>query len=99
MPPWKPNAQWTFGVQGRMQGDYYIEERNTQGKFGGFALVDMSARYQLSERISLDLQVRNLFGREYAYTWYDNFFWGGNDQPMFSPAPGRTAFLSFNVKL
>ncbi|MCF8826495.1 TonB-dependent receptor [Xanthomonas campestris] len=96
---YRPNAQWTFGVQGRMQGDYYIEERNTQGKFGGFALVDMSARYQVSERISLDLQVRNLFGREYAYTWYDNFFWGGNDQPMFSPAPGRTAFLSFNVKL
>lgn len=93
------DARWTFGLQGRMQGDYYIEERNQEGKFGGFAVLDASVAYRFSERLAVDLQVKNLTGRDYAYAWYDNFFWGGEDQPMFSPAPGRSAFLSLNVRL
>jgi len=96
---YRPDARWTFGVQGRMQGDFYIEDRNTQGKFGGFAVLDASAGYRFSERVSVDLQVKNLTGRSYAYAWYDSFFWGGDDQPMFSPAPGRTAFVSLNLAL
>ncbi len=96
---YRGNERWTFGLQGRMQGDYYIEERNTQGRFGAFAVLDASASYQLSERLSVDVQVKNLTGRDYAYAWYDNFFWGGDDQPMFSPAPGRSAYVSLNLKL
>jgi len=45
------------------------------------------------------VQVKNLTGRDYAYAWYDNFFWGGDDQPMFSPAPGRSAYVSLNLTL
>jgi iron complex outermembrane receptor protein len=96
---YRGNERWTFGLQGRMQGDYYIEERNTQGRFGAFAVLDASASYRLSERVSVDVQVKNLTGRDYAYAWYDNFFWGGDDQPMFSPAPGRSAYVSLNLKL
>ncbi|MEN5205787.1 TonB-dependent receptor [Stenotrophomonas sp. TWI700] len=96
---YRSNERWSFGLQGRMQGDYYIEERNTQGKFGAFAVLDASASYQLSERLSVDVQVKNLTGRDYAYAWYDTFFWGGDDQPMFSPAPGRSAYVSLNLKL
>ncbi len=96
---YRGNERWTFGLQGRMQGDCYIEERNTQGKFGAFAVLDASASYRLSERVSVDVQVKNLTGRDYAYAWYDNFFWGGDDQPMFSPAPGRSAYVSLNLKL
>lgn len=96
---YRTNERWTFGLQGRMQGDYYIEERNTQGKFGAFVVLDASASYRLSERLSVDVQVKNLTGRDYAYAWYDTFFWGGDDQPMFSPAPGRSAYVSLNLKL
>ncbi|WP_371181118.1 TonB-dependent receptor [Xanthomonas sacchari] len=96
---YRPDARWKFGVQARAQGDYYIDERNTQGKYGGFRVVDASVRYQLSPRASLDLQVKNLTDARYAYVWYDNFFWGGNDQPMFSPAPGRSAYLGFELRL
>jgi len=96
---YQPNRQWRFGLQARAQGDYYIDELNEQGKYGGFAVLDASVRYALSETASLDLQMKNLTDREYEYVWYDNFFWGGDDQPMFSPAPGRTAYLSMNLKI
>lgn len=88
-----------LGLQGRMQGDYYIEEMNAQGKYGGFRVMDLSAGYTVSERLSVDLQIRNLTDRQYEYVWYDNFFWGGNDQAMFSAAPGRSAYLSLNFRL
>jgi len=93
------DERWKLGLQGRMQGDYYIDELNAQGKYGGFKVLDVSASYQISSRFSIDLQVRNLADREYEYVWYDNFFWGGDDQPMFSPAPGRSAYISFSMKL
>ncbi|WAG77443.1 TonB-dependent receptor [Metapseudomonas furukawaii] len=90
---------WRLSLQARAQGDYYIDELNRQGKYGGYALLDASVHYSLTPTTSLDLQVKNLTDREYEYVWYDNFFWGGDDQPMFSPAPGRTAYLSLNLKL
>ncbi|MCW0412956.1 TonB-dependent receptor [Xanthomonas sacchari] len=96
---YRPDARWTLGVQARAQGDYYIDERNAQGKYGGFRVVDASVRYQLGPRTSLDLQVKNLTDARYAYVWYDSFFWGGNNQAMFSPAPGRSAYLGFELRL
>lgn len=93
------NDDWRFGLQARAQGDYYIDELNEQGKYGGFAVLDANVRYQLSASTSLDLQLKNLTDRDYEYVWFDNFFWGGDDQPMFSPAPGRSAYLSVNMKL
>lgn len=93
------NDAWRFGLSARAQGDYYIDTLNEQGKYGGFAVLDANVRYQVSTTTSLDLQLKNLTDREYEYVWFDNFFWGGDDQPMFSPAPGRSAYLSVNMKL
>jgi len=93
------NHAWRFGLQARAQGDYYIDEQNDQGKYGGFAVLDANVRYQLSATTSIDLQLKNLTDREYEYVWFDNFFWGGDDQAMFSPAPGRSAYLSVDMKL
>ena len=96
---YQPHQDWQFGLQARAQGDYYIDELNAQGKYGGFALLDANVRYNLSATTSLDLQVKNVLDEQYEYVWYDNFFWGGDDQPMFSAAPGRSAYLSVNLKL
>lgn len=87
-----------LGLQGRAQGDYYLEERNVAGKYGGFAVLDLSARYQINPAWSVDLQVKNATGRQYAYAWYDSFFWE-QAQPMFSPAAGRAVFVGLNMKL
>ncbi|GHH52188.1 hypothetical protein GCM10009090_15450 [[Pseudomonas] boreopolis] len=87
-----------LGLQGRAQGDYYLEERNVAGKYGGFAVLDLSARYRISPAWSLDLQVKNATGREYAYVWYDTFF-QARAQPMFSPAAGRQLYVGIDMKL
>ena len=87
-----------LGLQGRAQSDYFLEEQNVAGRFGAFAVLDLSGRYDLSPRWSVDLQVRNVTGREYAYAWYDSFFWT-QAQPMFSPAAGRTFHLGVSMKL
>ncbi|WP_422506109.1 TonB-dependent receptor [Stenotrophomonas sp. GZD-301] len=86
-----------LGLQGRAQGDYYLEERNVAGKFGAFAVLDLSASYQISPAWGIDLQVRNATGRRYAYAWYDSFFWE-QAQPMFSPAAGRSVYLGVTLK-
>ncbi|WP_394696252.1 TonB-dependent receptor [Pseudoxanthomonas japonensis] len=88
----------TFGLQARAQGDYYLEEQNVAGKFGGFAVLGLSAKYQINPRLSLDMQVKNATGREYVYAWYDSFFWE-QAQPMFSPSSGRTVFVGVTLKL
>ncbi|MBU1330818.1 MAG: TonB-dependent receptor [Gammaproteobacteria bacterium] len=94
------NDAWRFGLQARAQGDYYIDELNEQGKYGGFAVLDANVRYQVSATTSVDLQLKNLTDYDYEYVWYDNFFWPeGDEQAMFSAAPGRSGFISLNVKL
>lgn len=87
---YRANADWRLGLQDRAQGDYSIDELNTMGKHGGFVVLDARLRHALTPKVSIDLQIRNLTNSKYEYVWYDNFFWGGNDQPMFSPAPGRS---------
>jgi len=97
---YRVSSKWRLGLQGRAQGSYFIDNLNAQGKFGGFVLFDASLRYALSERASIDVQVKNLANRRTAYAWYDNFFWPAADaQAMFAPGPGRAAYLSLNLKL
>ncbi len=88
-----------LGLQARAQGSYFIDDLNAQGKFGEFVLLDFNARYALSKAVSVDLQVKNISNRKFAYVWWDNFFWpAGSAQPSFSPDAGRTAYVSLNVK-
>lgn len=74
-----------IGVQGRAQGDYYLEERNAAGKYGDFAVLDLSTSYQIDPTWSVDLQLKNATAREYSYVWNDRFF-QSQAQPMFSPS-------------
>ncbi|WP_269791080.1 TonB-dependent receptor [Stenotrophomonas sp. Iso1] len=87
-----------LGLQGRAQGDYYLEERNGTGKYGDFAVLDLSAKYQISPTLNVDMQIRNVTDREYAYVWYDSFFWT-QVQPMFSPAAGRSIYVGLSMRL
>lgn len=97
---YRASGRLRLGLQGRSQGSFYIDNENARGKFGGFVVFDANLRYALNDRASIDLQVKNLADRRYAYAWYDNFFWPAAEaQAMFSPAPGRAAYLSLNVKL
>ena len=81
------------------QTNYYLERENTKGTYGGYVLMNLGATYKVTRSVSVDLQLKNITNRYYEYVWYDNFFWGGDDQAMFSPAPGRSTFVSLNLKL
>lgn len=95
-----PSERWHLGVQGRAQGNYFIDSPNELGKYGGFVLFDANVRYAITPRVSVDVQVKNIADRRYEYAWYDNFFWPANQaQPMYSSGNGRAAYVSLNVKL
>lgn len=95
-----PSERWHLGLQGRAQGDYYIDRANQLGKYGGFVLFDANVSYAITPRVSIDLQVKNLADRRYEYAWYDEYWWpAGQAQPMYSSGNGRAAYVSLNVKL
>lgn len=97
---YQANETWRFDLQGRAQGNYYIDDLNAKGKYGGYVLFDSSVHYTLSKNVSLDVQVKNLLDRKYEYVWYDNFFWPSSSyQPMFSPGAGRAFYTSINLKM
>jgi len=86
-----------FDLQGRAQGNYYIDDLNTKGKYGGYVLFDGGVHYALSKTFGIDLQVKNIFDRKFEYVWYDTIW--ATPQPMFSPGAGRSVYASLNVKM
>ncbi|AIZ33057.1 TonB-dependent receptor [Pseudomonas parafulva] len=71
------------------QSRYYLERENTQGRYGSFVLMNLSASYRLSESVSVDLQLKNLANRYYAYVWYDP---DGAQASLHSPGDGRALY-------
>ncbi len=72
------------------QGDYYVNEANTGGKYGDYTLVGATFRYTTTWG-AIDLQVNNLFDK-YAEYVYD-FTQTGTDT-IHSPIDGRSISLS-----
>ena len=88
-----PTAEWTFSAWGNGQGNYYVERTNTLGRYGGYALLNLSATYRLDERNRLALQLKNATDRFHVYAWYDSGSSG------FSPGDGRALYLSWTREL
>jgi iron complex outermembrane receptor protein len=92
--------QMSVGLQGRAQGDYYINTYNTNGKFGEFTLLDASVKYQPSKSVNIDFQVRNFLNRVYASdVWdYNADSTAGSSVPFFSAGAPRSYFLAATVR-
>lgn len=88
-----PVADWTFSAWGNGQGDYYVERTNTLGRYGGYALLNVSAAYRLNPRNQLMLQLKNATDRAYLYAWYDSGSSG------YSPGDGRALYLTWTREL
>lgn len=71
------------------QTNYYLERENTQGTYGGYVLMNLGATYQVSESVSVDLQLKNLTDRYYEYVWYDP---DGAQAALHSPGDGRALY-------
>jgi iron complex outermembrane receptor protein len=70
------------------QSDSYLERTNATGQFGGYTLLNASARYQVNRELSIDFQARNLINQYYEYVWWDG------SQSLHAPAPQRSFFAS-----
>lgn len=76
------------------QGDYYVNEANLGGRFGGFTLLHASVEQRFGWGV-LALQVNNLTDRfhEYVFDFSEN---GSNT--IHSPGDGRNATLSATLE-
>ena len=85
-----PNEKLAFSAAARIQGKMYSTLDNSdyvpnvQGAFDSFAIVDAHVRYQLTDNVSADVGIDNIFN--------DKYF-------LFHPFPGRTYLASLKVKL
>ncbi len=68
------------------QSSYFLERTNSTGKFGGYALANLSAAYGMTPALSVELQVRNLFDRYYEYVWWDGA------QSLHAPGTPRSVY-------
>jgi len=89
---WQLDRQWAFTAGVRAQSSYYLESTNATGRYGQFVLADMGAKYQFNERLSVDLQLKNVFDRDHEYVWWDGA------QSLHAPGDGRAAYLSATVR-
>ncbi|SBW80078.1 MULTISPECIES: TonB-dependent receptor [Pseudomonas] len=76
------------------QTNYYLERENTKGTYGGYVLMNLGATYQVTESVSVDLQLKNLTNRYYEYVWYDP---DGAQASLHSPGDGRALYTGVTV--
>lgn len=76
------------------QTNYYLERENTKGTYGGYVLMNLGATYQVTESVSVDLQLKNLTNRYYEYVWYDP---DGAQASLHSPGDGRALYSGVTV--
>lgn len=87
-----PNADWIARIHIDSQGDYYINESNRGGKYGGYTLTNANIDYKTSwGRVSL--LANNIFDRyyEYVFDFNSNGSAGGVN---FAPGAGRNFMLT-----
>jgi len=90
-----PNADWIARVHVDSQGDYYINESNLGGKYGGYTLTNANIDYKTSwGRVSL--LANNIFDRYYEYVFDFNSN-GSTNAVNFAPGAGRNFMLTATV--
>ena len=92
-----PGARWTLGGQLRWQSEIYETGSYAVGDVTSdfrvaqpaYAVVDLMARYAITEKVSLRLNVENLFDE----TYYDGISWVRHGNTYGAP---RTAILTLS---
>jgi len=78
---------WTTG-----QGNYYLDQANTQSGFGEYALLNLNLGYQVTKQVEVQFQAKNLTDTYWEYAWYDG------SQTLHSPGDGIAFYGAVNVK-
>lgn len=75
-----------FSMWANYQNNYFLEQTNSTGRFGGFIVGNLGLSYQVTRLINLDFQIRNINDAYYEYVWFDG------SQSLHSPAAGRAFY-------
>ena len=89
---YRPIDALTLSLNGRAQTDYELATTNNRGRFGDFVLLNASASFDLTERVSLSAEVQNLSDEYYEYVWWDGA------QTLHSPGEGRALIASLRAR-
>jgi iron complex outermembrane recepter protein len=73
------------------QDDYFLDNSNRTGSYGGFALTDFTLSYSL-ERVDINFRVNNVFDEYYEYAWHDGAV------SLHSPGAERSFDASVSMK-
>ncbi|WP_045736702.1 TonB-dependent receptor [Xanthomonas sp. MUS 060] len=87
---WQATSRLKLSAWGNAQGDYYVERSNTLGRYGGYALANLGASWDLGAQREISVQLKNLTDRHYVYVWYDS---GSSGQ---SPGDGRALYVTLS---
>ncbi|WP_347986664.1 TonB-dependent receptor [Methylomonas sp. AM2-LC] len=83
---------WTTG-----QGNYFVDQANQLGKYGGYSLLNLDLGYQVNKNVDLQFQAKNLANVHREYVWFDETY-GSVRQPLFSPGDGIAFYGAVSVK-
>lgn len=86
------SSLWTSG-----QGNYFVDQSNTRGKHGEYALLNLDLGYQVTKQVELQFQAKNLTDAQREYLWFDESY-GNSAQILYSPGDGRAFYGAVSVK-
>ncbi len=88
---YQPIEQFTASLWTTGQGSYFVEQTNTLGEFGEYALLNLNLDYHILPEVALQFQVKNLTDTFWEYAWHDG------TQTLHSPGDGRSFFGAVQV--
>jgi iron complex outermembrane receptor protein len=86
------SSLWTTG-----QGNFYVDQANSRGKFGEYALLNLDLGYQVNKQVDLQFQAKNLTNTQREYLWFDETY-GAGAQPLFSAGDGIAFYGAVNFR-
>jgi iron complex outermembrane receptor protein len=89
---WNATDKLTVSASVNAQNDYYLEQTNTTGRFGGYVLANLDAAYAVSPHAEIQIQIKNLTDEPYEYVWWDG------TQSLHSPGDRRALYAALMVR-
>ncbi|MEG3082364.1 TonB-dependent receptor [Sphingomonas sp. PB2P12] len=82
-----------LSLWGNGQSSYELTPANTQGRYGGYVVLNAEVAYAVTPNVEVSLQVKNFANEHYEYVWYDG------TQRLHAPADPRALFGAVRLRL
>jgi iron complex outermembrane receptor protein len=89
---WQATERLSLSLTVKAQDSYYLEQTNSTGRFGDYALADFDLVYAVTPHVELQLQLRNIGDGQHEYVWWDGA------QSLHSPGDARALYGALMVR-